>query len=186
MKYASEYFPGSVSKQCTLNNHSKHPWSVQNSLFEREKYVPAVNGFSLNDWDKGYSYCGMNQRTHNLEHLKIFLWQGHTEQHRRPLSRQCWKPWVLPKRQFCLLALWIFFVPCVLSRVWLFAALWTVACQAPLPMGFFRQEYWSRSPFPLLGDLPDPGIKPTSPASLALQADSLFLNHRGSLFFKGC
>ena len=98
MKYASEYFPGSVSKQCTLNSHSKHPWSVQNSLFEREKYVPAVNGFSLNDWDKGYSYCRMNQRTHSLEHLKIFLWQGDTEQHRRPLSRQCWKPWVLPKK----------------------------------------------------------------------------------------
>ena len=47
---------------------------------------------------------------------------------------------------------------------------WTVACQAPLSMGFSRQEYWSGLPFPSPGDLPSPGIKPGSPA---LQADSL-------------
>ena len=41
--------------------------------------------------------------------------------------------------------------------------LWTVAHQPPLSMGFFRQEYWSRMPFPPPGDLPNPGIKPTSP-----------------------
>ena len=46
---------------------------------------------------------------------------------------------------------------------------WTIACQAPLSTGFSRQEYWSGLPFPLPGDLPDPGIKPGSPA---LQADS--------------
>ena len=41
---------------------------------------------------------------------------------------------------------------------------WTVACQAPLSIGFSRQEYWCGLPFPSPGDLPDPGIKPTSPA----------------------
>jgi len=41
---------------------------------------------------------------------------------------------------------------------------WTVAHQAFLWMGFPRQEYWSGLPFPSLGDLPSPGIKPTSPA----------------------
>ena len=41
---------------------------------------------------------------------------------------------------------------------------WTVAHQAPLSMGFCRQEYWSGLPFSSAGDLPDPGIKPTSPA----------------------
>ena len=46
--------------------------------------------------------------------------------------------------------------------------LWTVAHQAPLSMGFPRQEHWSRLPFPSPGDLPNPGIKPTSPASLAM------------------
>ena len=50
---------------------------------------------------------------------------------------------------------------------------WTVAHQAPLSMGFPRQEYWSGLPFPSPRDLPDPGVKPTSPASLALQANSL-------------
>ena len=47
---------------------------------------------------------------------------------------------------------------------------WTVACQAPLSMGFSRQEYWSGLPFPSPGNLPNPRIKPRSPA---LQADSL-------------
>ena len=47
---------------------------------------------------------------------------------------------------------------------------WTVACQAPLSMGFSRQEYCSGLPFPSSGDLPGPGIKSRSPA---LQADSL-------------
>ena len=42
---------------------------------------------------------------------------------------------------------------------------WTVAHQAPLSMGFSRQEYWSGLPFPSPGDLPNPGIKPVSPAS---------------------
>ena len=51
-----------------------------------------------------------------------------------------------------------------------FVTPWTVAHQAPLSMGFSRQEYWSGQPFPSPGHLPDPGIKP---GSAALQADSL-------------
>ena len=54
---------------------------------------------------------------------------------------------------------------------------WTGAHQAPLSMEFSRQEYWSRLPFPSLGDCPDPGIEPAYPA---LQADSLSLSHQGS------
>ena len=49
---------------------------------------------------------------------------------------------------------------------------WAVACQAPLPMGFSRQEYWSGLPFLSPGDLPDPRTEPGSPA---LQADSLLI-----------
>jgi len=45
---------------------------------------------------------------------------------------------------------------------------WTVACQAPLPMEFSRQEYWSRVPLPIPGDLPYPEIKPASLESPAL------------------
>ena len=48
---------------------------------------------------------------------------------------------------------------------------WSVACQAPLSMGFSRQEHWSGLPFPSPEDLPDPGIEPASPE---LQADSFF------------
>ena len=50
-----------------------------------------------------------------------------------------------------------------LSCVWLFAIPWTVARQAPLSVGFSRQEYWSGLPSPSPGDLPDPGIKPATP-----------------------
>ena len=56
------------------------------------------------------------------------------------------------------------------SRVHLFETLWNVAHQAPLSVGFSRQEYRSELPCPPPGDLPDPGIEPKS---LALQADSL-------------
>ena len=54
------------------------------------------------------------------------------------------------------------------TRVQLFVTLWTVAHQASLSMGFSRQEHWSGLPFPTPGDLPDPGIEPTSPVALAL------------------
>ena len=60
-----------------------------------------------------------------------------------------------------------------LSHVWLFAAPWTITLQAPLSMGFFRQEYYSGLPFPTPEDLPNPGIKPTSLKSPELQANSL-------------
>ena len=60
---------------------------------------------------------------------------------------------------------------CVLSHfshVRLLATPWTIACQAPLCMCFSRHEYWSGLPCVPLGDLPDPGIQPVSPGSLAL------------------
>ena len=59
-----------------------------------------------------------------------------------------------------------------LNHIRLFATPWTVARQAPLSMGFSRQEYWSGLPCPPPGDLPDPGVKPT------LLVDSLPLSHR--------
>ena len=54
------------------------------------------------------------------------------------------------------------------SRVQLFATPWTAAHQAPLSMGFSKQEYWSGLPCPPAGDLPDPGIEPASLTSPAL------------------
>ena len=71
---------------------------------------------------------------------------------------------------------------CVLSRVRLIAFLCGVVCQAPLAMGFSRQEYWSGLSFPPPGDLPDPGIKLESPASPTLAGGFFFLplSHLGS------
>ena len=65
----------------------------------------------------------------------------------------------------------------MLSRVRILATPRTIAHKAPLSMGFSRQEYWSGLPFPSPGDLPNPEIKPVSPA---LQVDSLPLIHQGS------
>ena len=64
----------------------------------------------------------------------------------------------------------------LLSCVRLFETPWTVAYQAPLSMGFSRQEYWSGLPFPSPGVLPDPGIETGSPA---LQADALLSESPG-------
>ena len=61
----------------------------------------------------------------------------------------------------------------MLSRVQLFASPWTVACQAPLSMGFSRQEYWSGlTCSPLQGIFQTQGSNPLIPVSPALQADS--------------
>ena len=64
----------------------------------------------------------------------------------------------------------------LLSRIRLFVTLWTVARQAPFSMAFPRQEPWNGLSFPSPRDLPNPGIKPASPA---WQVDSLPLSHLG-------
>ena len=64
-------------------------------------------------------------------------------------------------------------------HVQLFATPWAIVCQAPLSMGFSRQEYWSGLPCPSPWDFPNPGIESGSPT---LQADSLLLSHQGSPF----
>ena len=71
--------------------------------------------------------------------------------------------------------LWLWYVCSVTSDS---ATLCAIARQAPLSMGFFRQEYWSGLPFPPPGDLPDPGVETTSPA---LQVDSLPAEPSGKL-----
>ena len=72
--------------------------------------------------------------------------------------------------------MWLTLFLCVcaksLSPVQLFATLWTVACQAPLSMGFSRQENESGLPCPPAEVLPNPGIKPPSPAAPAFLEDS--------------
>ena len=72
----------------------------------------------------------------------------------------------------------------MLSHVLFFVTPWTRAHQAPLSVGFSKQEYWSGLPFYSPGDLPNAGIKPESPVSPALQADALPLEpSRGSIIY---
>ena len=67
----------------------------------------------------------------------------------------------------------------MLSYVQLFATLWAIGHQAPLSIGFSRQEYWSGVPSPPPGNLPDPGFECISLMSLALQVGSLPLASPG-------
>ena len=73
--------------------------------------------------------------------------------------------------------MYIYVGACMLSHfshVQLFATLWTIACQDPLSVALSRQEYYSRLPCPSSpGNLPNPGIKPTSLISPELAAGSL-------------
>ena len=77
-----------------------------------------------------------------------------------------------------------------LSRIWLLATLCTVAHQAPLSMGFSRQEHWSGLPGPPPGDLPSPGIEPGSLTSPAMAGgffaiSSTWETHNESRYPKG-
>ena len=82
--------------------------------------------------------------------------------------------------------LYIYIYLCVcaqsLSHVWLFTTPWTIASQAPLPMGFSRQEYWSQLPFLPPRDPPNPGITPHLLHLLHWQVDSLPLRPGKSLY----
>ena len=66
------------------------------------------------------------------------------------------------------------------SRIWFFVTPWTIAHQAPLSMGFSRQEYWNGLPNLPPKNLLDLGIKPVSLMAPALQENSLLLSHWGS------
>ena len=67
------------------------------------------------------------------------------------------------------------------SRVQIFATPWTVAHRASLSMGVSRQDYQNGLLCPPPGDLPDPGTKPVSPVTTALQVDSILLKHTHSI-----
>ena len=69
--------------------------------------------------------------------------------------------------------MWVCVYAQLLSHVQLFATPWTITCQAPLSLEFSRQVYWSGLPFPIAGDLPDPGIKPASLCKVLINADQL-------------
>ena len=80
---------------------------------------------------------------------------------------------------------------CMLSHFICVQLCVTVACHAPLSIGFSRQEYWSELPCPPPRDLSDPGMEPLSPATPEFHVGSLQLSHQGSpyhleAYFLGC
>ena len=115
---------------------------------------------------------GMGRERRRLKrtgiYIYIYAWWVRTDVWQRP-PQHC-KAIMLQLKK-CDVVYWSQKKKCwSLSRVQLFATPWTVAHQAPLSLGFPRQEYWSGLPFPFSADFPYPEIKPWSPA---LQADSL-------------
>ena len=116
-----------------------------------------------------------------ISHVRSQLWL--------PTKGGCWR-WgpgqhslvakslsLLTKSAGCELTLPNLCALCGLSHVWLFATPWTAARQAPLSMGFSRQEYRTGLPFPSPADLPDTGMELTSPGCPPFYADSLPLSH---------
>ena len=83
---------------------------------------------------------------------------------------------VLSHVQFFVIPWTVCVCVCMLSYVQLLVTPWTVAHQASLSMEFFREEYWSGLPCPPPGDLPDPGVKPTSLVSPALAGSGFITN----------
>ena len=77
-------------------------------------------------------------------------------------------------------------VPHCFNRVWLSATPWTVAHQAPLSVGFSRREHWSGLPWPPPGNLPNPGMKPTSLMSPALAGRFFTTRPPGKLSWGCC
>ena len=131
---------------CFLSNSLKFTGSFQPQNLQTSSFPP---------WDHLLSpssrHLSLSLQVPLRLHLlgKSILWDS--EKHPFPCCMLSWHPGLLFNMHAC-----------VLSHVRLFVTPWTVAWQAPLSIGFSRQAYWSGLPFPPPGDLPDPGIKPTS------------------------
>ena len=78
---------------------------------------------------------------------------------------------------FLILKRCVYVCVCVFSCIQLFVTLGTTACQAPQFMELSKQEYWSKLPFPIPGDMPEPRVKSESQHLLHWQADCLPLRH---------
>ena len=121
--------------------------------------------------DRGVCWAtvqGLTQKSDTTEHKNTWI--------TRPSGSLLCLPPPLPEVLFLHTHICCYRCSVAMSCLTLLWPLWTVAHQAPLFMGCPRQEDWSGLPFPSLGDLPNPGIKPTS----AWQAGSLTLSLQGS------
>ena len=108
-------------------------------------------------------------------------WREASELHRREDNAACLYEVLVKFLNFSdllFLYLLLLFTPFIVFDS--FETPWKEDHQAPLSVGFPRQEYWRGLPFPPPGDLPDTGIEPMSPSSAAWQVDSFPLSHLGS------
>ena len=142
----------------------------------KEDFKSTTICFGVTLFKRGWNHSGRfcNTYCHILLLLKLIIYSLHTFS-------------IVSDSQFHLWEIKACFTPLLhiqaaasqlLSRVRIFATLWTIAGWAPLSMEFSRQEYWCRLPFPSPGDLSDPCIL----CLLHRQADSLPLSHLGSPF----
>ena len=127
----------------------------------RKKYILCNLGEIKTEEKKTSGYNQIKEDFHKRRHLR---WSFNNEQDLNQ-GRGC-------RKLKCLQEPHLYSDMCVCAQLFtsvqFFATPWTVTHQAPLPMGFSRQEYWSGLPLPPPGDLPHPGIEPMSPASPAL------------------
>ena len=127
----------------------------------RKKYILCNLGEIKTEEKKTSGYNQIKEDFHKRRHLR---WSFNNEQDLNQ-GRGC-------RKLKCLQEPHLYSDMCVCAQLFtsvqFFATPWTVTHQAPLPMGFSRQEYWSGLPLPPPGDLPHPGIEPMSPVSPAL------------------
>ena len=155
----------------TLLQVTTIPFSLLNPIFHQAagKSILCVTTFDVPTWEEEVALEVSPSVPSSFLFLSFFL--------RGDYAKRLWNKW-FSVTGLSYLYEW---VPC--TQPYLTEATpWTVARQAPLSVGFPRQRYWSGLPFPPPGDLPDPGIEPTSPVSPGLQMDSLPAESSGKPF----
>jgi len=127
-------------------------------------------GLGQSLWDSLALLCAVSSPPEARVGLLERQWQGCERKQKHARVTETWaQNWHKVTSGACVHAQ-------LLSRVRLFVTPWTVACQAPLSMGFSRQDCWNGLPCPPPGDLPDPGFKPTSHIS-CIGRWVFFFNH---------
>ena len=145
------------------------PTSISAFLFH---WHPLVHLLRLLLWPLLYPLlpCPENLSSHTARQtLSLYRTKDDTAARRiiPTITTSCHSMQAGPYQGHC--GIWRYCIPAQsLSCVWLSVTPWAVAHQAPLSMGFSRQEYWSGLPCPSLENLPHSGIEPTSPASPSL------------------